>query len=73
MEGFLVVIDFQVADTHVCESKSISGVKLHCLQIAINGFLGLLLILIDISEIVVGIAVPWIYSDAFFVPYLRTI
>ena len=68
IEGLPVVAKEQVADGHIDQSEGVGRKMLNCLFVALNSFLVLRLVLVDVGQVVVGVAVAGVNLDGLLVP-----
>ena len=68
IEGLPVVAKEQVADGHIDQSEGVGRKMLNCLFVALNSFLVLRLVLVDVGQVVVGVAVAGVHLDGLLVP-----
>jgi len=68
MEGLSIVVDLEVADSHIGKCQCVGGEVLNTLFVALDCLLIVPLVLVDVSEVIIGIAIPGVDLDGFFVP-----
>lgn len=63
----MVLVEFQVADGEISKGERVSGEIGDCALVALNGLVVLLLVLVDVAQVVVGVAVARIDLDCLLV------